>query len=129
MPPQTRTKPNPDTTYAPQAGCTYTTLPTAPTTPGVVAKETVAAALKDALAAAGLTEEEAKQELSPQSHMRQGFFGGLLSKHVPSSATASTAAAGQPASVSVAAASPAAAGGAQQANLDPLAITHKVWEG
>lgn len=128
-----------------QAGCKYAALP-AKSGSGVVAKEDAAAALKDALAAAGLTEEEAKQEqqqqqerdlqqyakLGQHSRMRQGFFG-FLNKYSGSNGGAAAAggSSSNPAGVSIAAIPAAAddasagpaAGGA--AGGDPLAITHK----
>jgi hypothetical protein len=93
--------------------------------------------MKDALAAAGLTEEEAKQEqqqhqkLTQQSKMRQGLFGLPMPFHkhsapaavesIPAAAaTVSAASAAAPA-----AAAPAAGEGASPAATDPLAITHK----
>lgn len=129
-----------------QVGCTYTPVPSKPASTTITIKpEDVAAAMKDALAAAGLSEEEAKQEqqqhqkLTQQSRMRQGLFGGGLPKlpfqkhaasgNAPAAAEAaavSTAAATKPALAAVAAAPaqvpvPAAGDG----SADPLAITHK----
>jgi hypothetical protein len=132
-----------------QVGCTYTPVPPKPASSTISIKpEDVAAAMKDALAAAGLTEEEAKQEqqqqhqkLTQQSRMRQGLFGGGLPKlpfqkhaaaagssSAPAEAAAvSTAAAVKPAAVAAVAAAeaPAPVPAAGDASGDPLAITHK----
>lgn len=127
-----------------QVGCTYTPVPSKPASSTITIKpEDVAAAMKDALAAAGLSEEEAKQEqqqhqkLAQQSRMRQGLFGGGLPKlpfqkhaasgNTPAAAEAaavSTAAAAKPA-VAAVAATPAPAPAAGDGSADPLAITHK----
>lgn len=123
-----------------QVGCTYTPVPSKPASTTITIKpEDVAAAMKDALAAAGLSEEEAKQEqqqhqkLTQQSRMRQGLFGGGLpklpfQKHAAAADTAavSTAAAAKPAVAAVAAApAPAPVPAAGDVSADPLAITHK----
>lgn len=133
-----------------QVGCTYTPVPSR-AGGGVASKEDEAAALRDALAAAGLTEEEAKQEqqqhqqhqhqhqkTSQQSRMRQGLFN--FRKHGnngPSNSgngaavsaaaiPAATAAAAAPAATAAAAGGGEGAGDGALGAMDPLAITHKV---
>jgi len=121
-----------------------------------VSKEDEAAALRDALAAAGLTEEEAKQEqqqhqqhlhqqhqhqkTSQQSRMRQGLFGFRKHGSTGSSSSgssngaavsvaaipAATAAAAAPAATAAAGGGDGAGAGAVVGAMDPLAITHKV---
>lgn len=138
-----------------QVGCTYTPVPSK-TGGGVVSKEDEAAALRDALAAAGLTEEEAKQEqqqhqqhlhqqhqhqkTSQQSRMRQGLFGFRKHGSTGSSSSgssngaavsvaaipAATAAAAAPAATAAAGGGDGAGAGAVVGAMDPLAITHKV---
>jgi biotin carboxyl carrier protein len=103
-----------------------------------VPKEDLAAAMKDALAAVGLTEKEFEQEqhqhqnLSQQSRMRQGLFGGFRKheKQQQQQPAAAAEAGVATAAVSPAAAAATAAGTAKDEKAavtpaDPLAITHK----
>lgn len=120
-----------------QVGCTYTPVPAKPVSTTISIKpEEVAAAMKDALAAAGLTEEEAKQEqqqhqkLNQQSRMRQGLFGegGIHLPKLPSpfhkhGGSGSNAAAAEIAAAApAAAATPAAAAASTAAANTPVAV-------